>query len=65
MQKTQIADAVRILHTDPMRELGIAVIRGIVVEVFGPDRAGIEKIMIKSRGGKYHQVTAAAVQLSR
>lgn len=63
MQTIKVADVVRVLHTDPMRERGIAGIRGIVIEVLGADRGGIPRLMIKSRDNKYHQVTAAAVQL--
>jgi hypothetical protein len=65
MHDFQIADSVRVMHTDPMRERGIAGIRGVVIEVLGADRGGIARLMIKSRDGKYHQVTAAAVQLRR
>lgn len=65
MHQFQIADAVRVMHTDPTRERGIAGIRGVVTEVLGADRAGIPKLLIKSRDNKYHQVTAAAVQLRR
>ena len=63
MQTIKVADVERVLHTDPMRERGIAGIRGIVIEVLGADRGGIPRLMIKSRDNKDHQVTAAAVQL--